>query len=171
VRAVASSWRLAGILSARSGTRINITSGVDRAFMGSHNSVQRPDQVSDDIYGPGKNASPKPGEPIDNYFNRSAFALAAPGTLGNAMRNVAVGPKFWQADLAISKLVSIVGTQRLELRLETFNLFNTFNWGNPGAPADDPTAQGSNFNASTFGRITSQAGIPRILQFGVKYDF
>jgi len=28
-----------------------------------------------------------------------------------------------------------------------------------------------NFNAGTFGRITTQAGAPRILQFGIKYDF
>ena len=59
-----------------------------------------------------------------------------------------------------SKLVSL-GTQRLELRVESFNLLNNFNWGNPG----------TNFNAATFGRITSQAGTPRITQFGVKYDF
>jgi hypothetical protein len=32
-------------------------------------------------------------------------------------------------------------------------VFNGFNWGNPG----------TNFNAATFGRITSQAGAPRIL--------
>ena len=82
------------------------------------------------------------------------------GTLGNAIRNLAVGPAFWQIDLAISKLVS-VGTQRLELRFESFNLFNHFNWGNPS----------TNFNAGSFGRITTQAGTPRILQFGVKYDF
>ena len=102
-------------------------------------------------------------------MNRDAFRLAAPGTLGNTIRNVGVGPKFWQVDMAISKLVSVVGTQRLELRLETFNLFNTFNWGNPGAPSDDPTFSTVNFNAATFGRITSQVGAPRILQFGVKY--
>lgn len=161
VRALASNWRLSGILSARSGSRLNITSGRDNAFTGSHSSVQRPDQVSDDIYGPGKNASVKPGEPINNYFNRDAFRQPAPGILGNAPRNLAVGPAFWQIDLAISKLVSVVGTQRLELRLESFNLFNNFNWGNPN----------TNFNSSTFGRITSQAGAPRILQFGVKYDF
>ena len=41
----------------------------------------------------------------------------------------------------------------------------------PGAPSDNPTASTVNFNASTFGRITTQAGVPRILQFGVKYDF
>ena len=159
--ALASNWRVSGILAARSGDRLNITSGRDNALIGSHNSVQRPDLVSDDIYGPGKDASDlEPGDQINNYFDRSAFAHAAPGTLGNATRNLAVGPAFWQVDLAISKLIP-VGTQRLELRLETFNLFNTFNWGNPV----------TNFNSGTFGRITSQAGAPRILQFGVKYDF
>ena len=132
VRALASNWRLSGILSARSGSRLNITSGVDRALIGSHSSVQRPDQLSDDIYGPGKDASDlEPGQQIDNYFNRAAFALAAlwaPWAMRK--RNLAVGPSFWQVDMAISKLVP-VGTQRLELRLEVFNVLNTFNWGNP----------------------------------------
>jgi hypothetical protein len=161
VRALASNWRLSGILSVRSGSRLNITSGVDRALIGSHSSVQRPDQVSDDIYGPGKDASDlEPGEQIDNYFNRAAFALAPLGELGDAKRNLAVGPAFWQVDMALSRLIQ-VGTQRLELRFETFNLLNTFNWGNPT----------TNFNSGAFGRITSQAGAPRILQFGVKYDF
>ena len=161
VRALASNWRVSGILSARSGSRLNITSGVDRALIGSHSSVQRPDQLSDDIYGPGKDVSDlKPGQRIDNYFDRAAFALAPLGTLGNAKRNLAAGPAFWQVDMAVSRLVQ-VGTQRLELRLETFNLFNTFNWGNPV----------TNFNSGAFGRITTQAGDPRILQFGVKYDF
>ena len=127
VSALASNWRVSGILNARSGSRLNITSGVDRAFVGI--SAQRPDLVSDDIYGPGKDASDlKPGEQINNYFNRAAFALPASGTLGNATRNLAVGPAFWQIDLAISKLVPF-GTQRLELRVEAFNLFNHFNWG------------------------------------------
>jgi hypothetical protein len=161
VRALASNWRVSGILSARSGGRLNITSGRDNAFVGAHNSVQRPDQISDDIYGPGKDASGlEPGDQINNYLNRDAFAHPAPGTLGNATRNLAVGPAFWQVDLAVSRLVP-VGTQRLELRLEAFNLLDTFNWGNPT----------TNFNSSAFGRITSQAGSPRILQFGVKYDF
>jgi hypothetical protein len=40
-------------------------------------------------------------------------------------------------------------------------VFNTFNWGNPA----------TNLNAANFGRITEQAGDPRILQFGFKYDF
>jgi hypothetical protein len=38
---------------------------------------------------------------------------------------------------------------------------NHFNWGSPQA----------NFSTGTFGRITSQATPPRIMQFGVKYAF
>jgi hypothetical protein len=52
----------------------------------------------------------------------------------------------------------------VELRLESFNLLNHFNWGNP-------VATNLNFNAGTFGRITTQAGAPCIMQFGIKYDF
>jgi len=161
VRVLASHWRVSGVLSARSGSRLNITSGVDRALIGSHSSVQRPDQVSDDIYGPGKDASDlKPGQQIDNYFNRAAFALAPLGELGDAKRNLAVGPSYWQVDMLLSRLIQL-GTQRVELRLDVSNLLNTFNWGDPVI----------NFNSGAFGRITTQAGAPRILQFGMKYDF
>jgi hypothetical protein len=45
--------------------------------------------------------------------------------------------------------------------METFNLFNTFNWGNPI----------TNLSAGNFGRIQTAAGDPRILQFGIKYGF
>ena len=51
--------------------------------------------------------------------------------------------------------------QTLELRVEAFNLLNNFNWGNPT----------TNLDAGTFGRITTQAGEPRIMQFGMKYGF
>jgi hypothetical protein len=149
LRAVASHWRVSGILNARSGNRLEILSGIDNAFTGIGN--QRPNKVSDDFY----------AHSLTSYFNRAAFAQPAPGTLGDLPRNAAVGPNFWNVDLAVSKLVALAGTHRLELRLESFNLLNHFNWGDPVL----------NFNAGTFGRITTQAGAPRIIQFGIKYDF
>ena len=149
LRALASRWRLSGILNARSGNRLDILSGIDNAFTGILN--QRPNQVSDDLY----------AHSLTSYFNRAAFAQPAAGTLGDLPRNAAVGPNYWNIDLALSKLVAVAGAQRLELRLESFNLLNHFNWGDPVV----------NFNAGTFGRITTQAGAPRILQFGIKYDF
>jgi carboxypeptidase family protein len=149
LRALVSHWRFSGIVKAQSGDRLTVESGIDSAFSGIR--YQRPNKVSDDFY----------NKTLTSWFNRDAFAQPAPGTLGDLRRNALVGPNFWNVDLAVSRLIAVTGTQRLELRLESFNLFNHFNWGNPTI----------NFNAGTFGRITTQNGAPRIIQFGVKYDF
>jgi hypothetical protein len=63
--------------------------------------------------------------------------------------------------MALARLLRLHQAQTLELRVEAFNLFNNFNWGIPVV----------NFNSGTFGRITTQEGDPRILQFAVKYGF
>ena len=78
--------------------------------------------MSDDFYGE---------QTLTSYFNRAAFAQPAPGTLGDLPRNAVGGPSFWNIDLALSKLIAAGARRRLELRVETFNLFNHFNWGDP----------------------------------------
>jgi hypothetical protein len=57
--------------------------------------------------------------------------------------------------------VSLTDRQRVEVRVEAFNLLNNFNWGNPT----------TNFDSAQFGRINSNAGSQRIMQFAVKYEF
>ena len=86
---------------------------------------------------------------------------SAPGTLGNFHRNSLRGPGFWAVDAAVSRLVSLGGSRRVELRVEAFNVFNRFNWNVPDV----------NFSSPAFGRIMSMAGTPRILQFGARYTF
>jgi len=157
---LASRWRASGIVTMQSGTSIDIISGRDNALNGQRN--QRVNKVSDDVY-----AHPRT---LTNYFNRAAFAQPDPGTYGNLMRQALRGPNYWNVDLAVSRQIGLASTRNLELRLEAFNLFNTFNWGMPGT---ELTAGGwqANLNAGTFGRITTQAGAPRIIQLGVKYAF
>jgi hypothetical protein len=159
-RALASGWRASGIVSMRSGRRINVISGLDNAFTGIRD--QRPNKVSDDVY-----ANPRT---LTNYFNRAAFAQPAPGTYGNLMRNALTGPNYWSVDLAISRQLGLVSTQTLELRLEAFNLFNTFNWGDPGIQQNAGGVTAT-YSSGTFGRITTQTGDPRIIQLGLKYAF
>ncbi|MBI4888855.1 MAG: carboxypeptidase regulatory-like domain-containing protein [Acidobacteria bacterium] len=158
LRAVASDWRVAGILSARSGQPINVVAGQDRALSGIQ--MQRVNQVLDNPYG---------NKTLNQWLNPAAFAQPALGTLGNFRRNSVRAPGFWSVDMTVSRLVNFGGTRSLELRVETFNLFNTFNWGPPTLIAADRTH--TNFNSGAFGRITSIAGTPRIMQFGVKYGF
>jgi TonB-dependent receptor-like protein len=157
---LASHWRGSGIVTIQSGARIDVITGRDNALNGQRN--QRVNKVSDDFYAHTKT--------LTQYFNPAAFAQPAPGTYGNLMRNALVGPHYWTVDLAVSRRIGFHATHDLELRLEAFNLFNTFNWGIPGT---ELTAGGwqANLNSGTFGRITTQAGAPRIIQLGVKYGF
>jgi hypothetical protein len=150
LRAVASDWRISGILNARSGEWLTVTTGRDPALNGIPG--QRVDQVLDVPYARTKS--------LETYLDRAAFAYPAAGTFGNEPNNAIEGPAFWGVDLSLARLLPI-GAQTLELRAEAFNLFNNFNWGNPG----------TNFDSGTFGRVTSQAGSPRIMQFAVKYAF
>jgi len=150
LHALASDWTVSGILNARSGSWLTVTTLRDIALIGIQN--QRPNQVLDDPYGNGS---------LGNYLNPAAFAYPAPGTLGDHVRGSFEGPAYWNVDVAISRQISMGGTQNVELRLETFNLLNHFNWGNPVV----------NLDAANFGQILTQAGSPRILQFGIKYGF
>jgi hypothetical protein len=158
LRAVLSDWRVSGIVSARSGQPVNVIAGQDRALTGIQN--QRVNQLLDNPYG---------DKTLNNWLNPAAFAQPALGTLGNFQRNSVRAPGFWSVDMAVSRVVPFGASRSLELRVETFNLFNTFNWGPPTLMNADRTH--TNFGSGAFGRITSMAGTPRIMQFGIKYGF
>ena len=72
VQKLAGSWKLAPILSIRSGSFFTVTTSTDVALNGIGN--QRLNQILPNFYG-----DKTPG----NCLNPAAFALPAPGTLGN----------------------------------------------------------------------------------------
>ena len=151
VRGIASNWRVSGIVNARSGDPLNVIAGGDPAFTGITN--QRPVKVLDDPYPSEKT--------LLTYLDRAAFAQPAAGTLGDFPRNGVTGPGYWDVSVALSRIIGFGESRNMELRLETFNLLNSFNWGNPIV----------NLTSGTFGRIQTQAGAPRIMQFGIKLGF
>src|SRR4029453_15906307 len=147
----------AGILTASSGPWLTVFTGRDNALNGQLCTInqmtgQRANQISDDVYGP---------KPLNHSRNPAAFAQPTPGTFGNHVRASITGPGQWVINTALSRMLTFFGTQNVEFRVEAFNLLNHFNWGLPA----------TNLQQGTFGRITSQATDPRILQFGVKYAF
>jgi len=97
---------------------------------------------------------------VTHWFNTSDFSASAAGTFGNQSANTIVGPGYVDADFYAHKQF-LFGEQRvLQLRAESFNLFNHPNFSNPV----------STFGASNFGSIT--AALPaREFQFGVKFNF
>jgi hypothetical protein len=149
LRRWAGGWRVAGILAARSGSPVNVTTGQDHALNGIRN--QRANQVLPNPYG---------GTP-ERWLNRDAFELPATGTFGTMPRNSLRGPGFVTVDVALSRSIALGAGRTLECRFEAFNLLNTPNWDTPS----------SALTSSSFGRITSLAGPPRILQIGMKVRF
>jgi hypothetical protein len=100
----------------------------------------------------------------------SAFSRPAVGTFGNLPRNYLTGPGYWRTDASLFKRFRLRNAQEIELRLESVNIFNHVNLGNPDAEIGVPG--NNNPNA---GRITSTAysgaDPQRNFQFAVKYIF
>jgi hypothetical protein len=153
LRMVASNWRVNGIFRAQSGAPLTVTTGADRSMTGVTNN-QRANLVTGDGYG---------DKSLNQWLDRAEFAQPTLGTLGTSERGGWRGPSRWTVDMVLARMFRIVGTQQLELRLETFNLTNHFNMGNPV----------TNLQNQNFGRILEYASglTPRVLQFGVKYNF
>jgi hypothetical protein len=150
MRALASDWRVTGILNAQSGNWLTVTTGRDPALTGIPG--QRVNQVRDDPYG---------AKTLTSYLDPAAFSYPDPGTLGSHRARSIEGPGFWKVDLALARVLRLTATRTLEVRAEAFNVFNNFNWGDPN----------TNLDSGTFGRITTQNGDARIMQFAVKYGF
>jgi hypothetical protein len=156
LRVVGSGWRLAGIYSYSTGQYLHITAGnsLDLARTGTNVNNQPAQYVGGDPYGD------RSGRPRTIWFNRDAFAAPAVGTFGNLGTRTVAGPSNWQFDLALSRIFQIRESQRLEARVEAFNVPNSFRPENPS------TAR----NSSQFGELRGSRD-PRILQFALKFVF
>jgi hypothetical protein len=155
-------WQVGVIWQVRSGSPLTFGVTNDNALMGTEQQraviVAGVNPVLDDpVWIPdasGRNTRLQ-------WINPAAFRNAGPGEFGNAPRGHVYGPGYWNVDLAFSRNVNVADGQRIELRVEAFNLFNTVNWANPNVTLDN----------ANFGRITNTADDPRIMQFAVKFGF
>jgi carboxypeptidase family protein/TonB-dependent receptor-like protein len=117
----------------------------------------------------------------NGYLDANAFTRApeAPnGTsladqdFGNSGVGIVRGPGQHNLDMAIERIFPVKETSSFRFRAEFFNLTNTPQFANPNTflGYGDPTLSNPTASAS-FGRITSTATNPRIIQFAAKYIF
>lgn len=100
------------------------------------------------------------------WFNPGAFRSAPLGAIGNASRNSVYYAGINNWDIGLYKDIYFTESKYIELRLETFNTFNTPQFGKPILDVNDPR----------FGRVFSVQpgstnGNGRVLQLGGKIYF
>jgi hypothetical protein len=78
------------------------------------------------------------------FLNPAAFAIPAPGRIGNLGRNVLHGPILSQFDLTAQKQFPIREHMNLEFRAEIYNLFNRANFANPPVQLNQSLGAGTN---------------------------
>jgi len=165
LRIVASGWRVAPIYRISTGQWLSITAGagLDSARNGTAVGDQPADQILADPY------KDRSGRPYTFWLNKDAFAQPAVGTIGNMNRRTVRAPHFWSFDMALSRDFRIQEKQRLEFRVEAYNVTNSFRPDvTPGSPV--PSTNFSTLNYQFFGQIRAARDM-RILQFALKYAF
>jgi len=153
---VAGGWTTSTIIDISSGRPFTVTGGFSTVV---------PGQVSNANF----NGSPtsiggvvKNGNAV-NYLSateRAMFSAPGLGDLGGG-RNVFNGPGFFQTDFAIHRVFVVREKLKLEIRGESFNVFNNVNFSLPNA----------SLTSASFGVISSTVAPPRILQVAAKFSF
>jgi hypothetical protein len=94
----------------------------------------------------------------------SAFDYELPGGIGT--RNGLRGDGVFNIDLNVAKNFTMPYNEkhRLQFRWETFNLTNTVRFDVNSLSLDISSA-------GTFGKYSSTLGAPRVMQFGLRYEF
>ncbi len=148
-------WDISGVYQYQSGSPFSIRSNDDFAGVGPGSGAQFWNQI-------GNPSIEQTGDFNTGvvWFDKNAFARPAAGTFGVQPRNGLRGPAFWATDFGIRKTVPLSGAQRLQFRVEAFNVLNHPNWNGPN----------SNPTSGSFGLITGKNG-ERKLQLAAKYVF
>jgi hypothetical protein len=138
LRAVASGWRVSPIFRALTGDHMSVASGQDNALNGGSGSaatptsgMERANQVLENPYG---------NKTVNNFLNPAAFRLPALGTLGNMGVGAIEDPGSWVIDTAISRILQVRESQKVELRFEAFQCAQPFSHDGSGHEPQQPAS-------------------------------
>jgi hypothetical protein len=97
---------------------------------------------------------------LNNYLNKAAFTVNAPGTFGNTPRALFFAPPIATGDAGISKNWAFTERYRAQFRWEMFNVFNTPSFATPN----------NQVTSNQFGRILATGSVPpRVMQGALKF--
>jgi len=137
-------WQLNNILTLQSG--LPFTPVMQTSTLNTGSGSQFPNRVGSGVLPAGERT-------IERWFDVTAFVAPPQFTFGNSGRNILYGPGTKQIDMSLFKSFAMGEGRRVELRGETFNVFNTPQFNNPS----------NSIGFAGAARITS-AGSPTVYQ-------
>jgi len=153
-------WQINGMTQMRSGLSINVVCGCDSKQIGSTSA--RANVV------PGVPQRPSKIDIPNAQINLAAFTAPPIGTWGDVGRNTLKGPAAYNWDFSLFKDTHISERQMIQFRAEMFNLFNTPQFGTPGANISAPANFGRSLSTITTG---AGFGTNRQIQLALRYSF
>jgi hypothetical protein len=172
VNTIVGGWRLTGVVRWRTGFPFSNSFGNGFAFPTNY-FLNGPPTLKQGVDLPEvKVTKSAPGGPnifVNSDKAHSAFEKTGSGYSGS--RNALRGPGYFTLDTGVQKSFSMGRAGEIQFRWEVFNLTNTVNFD--GRTYAD-TSRGIDFDLdrkSSFGRLTSLAGSPRVMQFALRYQF
>ena len=158
LRWVLGNWDVSGIFQAQSGAPFTVRTAVDVAGVGPGSGQQFYERVGDPT---AVRTDWDPAISRATWFDRTAFRIPTTGTYATSQeKNTLRQPGFWDVNMSFRKGVRTFGPQRLDLRIDTFNIINRTRLDNA---VINPTLP-------DFGFITSRTG-NRTIQVGMQYLF
>ena len=108
-----------------------------------------------------------PSAPGGRKLNRAAFASPSTVRQGTLGRNAIAGLGMTQSDLSIGREFALSERQRLQFRLEAFNLFNAAQFGDPVRFLASPLfGQSASMLNVMLGTGTPASGLSPVFQIG-----
>ncbi|HEU0179547.1 MAG TPA: TonB-dependent receptor [Blastocatellia bacterium] len=108
-------------------------------------------------------------------YDTSVFSNPGKGRFGDQERNALRGPAYWRTDASLFKKFRLAETKELEFRIESVNVFNHVNLGNPDSSIGSFDQNGKLNVSPTLGRIFTTAAFGadpmRNIQFALKLKF
>jgi hypothetical protein len=157
-------WEISGVTRASTGFPVALSTNGDNSLQGSSpNGVNNRYLDLPDVTGQPLGIRNPHGNAGLYYFNPRAFTVNAIGTVGNARRRYFSGPGMFNTDLVLQRNIPFSETKVLQLRVETFNVFNHTQFFGPAVVNGD-------VNDPLFGQVVNAAA-PRLIQLAAKFQF
>jgi hypothetical protein len=157
-------WRFSGITHISTGFPVTLVNDSDNSLLGTLNNginnffVDTPQTTGQPL---ALNHDPRSNGGV--YFNSNALTFQPFGTPGNAKRRYFYGPGQSNFDMALQKAILLKDERALELRFESFNVFNHTQFFGPSSVSGI-------LGSSNFGEVVS-ASPARICQGAIRLSF